>query len=364
MVGPENYHDLPQSWVLVLTDVKGSTAAIEAGRYKEVNMVGVSSIIAAQNALGDLEFPFVFGGDGATMAIPSAVQDRVSKALSLTRKISREEFGLDLRIAVIPMKEIAAAGNEAKVAKVRLSSTQLLPVLRGNGWGLAEKWLKEREGEFNLPEDYPAEGDMGGLECRWNPLPARQDEIMALIIQARVTGLAAFTIYRTILNESFAPERKPIQLSALRFPWPSQYLLREARMKYHPGFARYWYFFKMSLKTLAISILMTVRGKKKNLDQPYEYLRELTENTDYLKFDDTLRMIIDVSREERNRLLKILDGHFQAGEIFYGYHCDANALLTCYVRGPHNHIHFVDAAGGGYAKAAKLLKAQRQAAAI
>lgn len=361
MVGPNNYHDLPPSWVLVLTDVKGSTAAIEAGRYKEVNMVGVSSIIAAQNAMGDLEFPFVFGGDGATLAIPAEARDRVSRALSLTRKVSRQEFGLDLRIAVIPLSQIIAAGGEAKVAKVRLSSTQLLPVLRGHGWGLAEKWMKEREQEFNLPEDYPAEGDMGGLECRWNPLPARQEEIVALIVQARVAGLEAFKIYRTILNEIFSSERKPIQLSALRFPWPSQYLLKEARIKHPPGLGRYWYFVKMSVKTLAISLLMTFRGKKKNLDQPYEYLRELTENTDYLKFDDTLRMIIDVSRSERERLLKILDGHFRAGEIFYGYHCDSNALLTCFVRGPHNHIHFVDAAGGGYAKAAKLLKAQRQA---
>ncbi len=362
MVGPDNYQDLPPGWVLVLTDVKGSTRAIEAGRYKEVNMVGVSCIIAAQNALGKLEFPFVFGGDGATLAIPGEERDRVSRALSLTRKISREEFELDLRIAVIPVAQIAAAGGEVKVAKVRLSSTQLLPVLRGNGWMLAENWMKERESEFNLPDNYPAEGDMAGLECRWNPLPARKDEIMALIVQARVKGLEAFHIYRTVLEEIFKPERKPIQLSSLRFPWPSKYLMKEARIKHPRGPGRYWYFLKMSAKTLAISILMTVRGKKKNLDQPYEYLRELTENTDYLKFDETLRMIIDVTREERERLLGILDRHHRAGEIFYGYHCDSSALLTCFVQGPHNHIHFVDAANGGYAMAAKVLKAQRKSA--
>ncbi len=362
MVGPENYQDLPADWFLVLTDVKGSTKAIEAGRYKEVNMVGVSCIIAAQNALGKLDIPFVFGGDGATLAIPGDERDRVSRALSLTRKISREEFGLDLRIAVIPVAQVVAAGGEVKVTKVRLSTTQLLPVLRGNGWMLAESWMKEREQEFNLPEDYPAEGDMTGLECRWNPLPARKDEIMALIVQTRMKGLVAFQVYRTILDEIFKPEHKPIQLSALRFPWPSKYLMEEARIKHPRGLGRYWYFLKMSLKTLAISVLMTVRGQNKNLNQPYEYLRELTENTDYLKFDETLRMIIDISREERDRLLAILDRHYQAGEIFYGYHCDSSALLTCFVQGPHNHIHFVDAANGGYAMAAKLLKAQRKAA--
>lgn len=360
MVGPGNYFDLPTDWYVVLTDVKGSTNAIEAGRYKEVNMVGVSCIIAAQNALASLEFPFIFGGDGATLAIPGADREKVSRALSLTRKISHDEFGLNLRIAVIPVAQIVASGGELKVAKVRLSSTQLLPVLRGSGWMTAESWMKEREAEFNLPADYPAEGTMQGLECRWNPLPARKDEIVALIVQARVAGLPAFAIYRTILDEIFKPEHKPIQMSTLRFPWPSRYLFKESSLKFRPGLKRWLYFIKMSLKTLAITVLMTVRGRHKNLEQPYEYLHELTENTDYLKFDETLRMIIDVSKEERVRLVAILESHYNKDEIFYGYHCDSSALLTCFVQGPHNHIHFVDAAGGGYAMAAKQLKAQKK----
>jgi hypothetical protein len=101
---------------LVLTDVKGSTKAIEAGRYKEVNMIGVSCIIAVQNVLGKIEFPFIFGGDGATLTIPPAFQDGVEKALSNARRISREEFKMDLRIAVIPVSRVRAAGGEVKVA--------------------------------------------------------------------------------------------------------------------------------------------------------------------------------------------------------------------------------------------------------
>lgn len=364
MVGPGNYKDLPASWVIVLTDVKGSTNAIESGRYKEVNMVGVSCIIAVQNALGNLEIPFIFGGDGATLAVPGEEREKVSRALSMTRRISKDEFGMPLRIAVIPVEQIHKAGGELKVAKVRLSSTQLLPVLRGNGWQIAESWMKERESEFDLPADYPEEGSMVGLECRWNPLPARKDEIVALIVQARMSGLQAFNIYRTIMDEIFKPERKPIQLDSLKFPWPSKYLWSECKIKYPPGLMRVGYYFLRMVSTLAITVLMTTRGMKKNLEQPFEYVRELTENTDYLKFDETLRMIIDVTKEERLRLIDILDSHYKKGEIFYGHHCDKAALLTCFVQGPHNHIHFVDAANGGYTMAAKQLKAQRKAASV
>ncbi len=361
MVGPDNYLDLPESWVIVLTDVKGSTNAIDAGRYKEVNMVGVSCIIAVQNALGKLEFPFVFGGDGATLAVPGEERDKVSRALSMARRISKEEFGMVLRIAVIPVAQVRLAGGELKVAKVRLSSTQLLPVLRGSGWQLAESWMKDRENVFDLPADYPEEGSMTGLECRWNPLPAQKDEIVALIVQARAGGLQAFEVYRTIMDEIFKPERKPIQLGSLKFPWPSKYLYKEAKIKYPPGPMRWLYYAFRMVTTLMVSVLMTVRGMKKNLEQPFEYVRELTENTDYLKFDETLRMIIDVSKEERVRLIEILEKHYRSGEIFYGHHCDRNALLTCFVQGPHNHIHFVDAANGGYTMAAKQLKAQKAA---
>ena len=362
MVGPENYVDLPASWIVVLTDVKGSTKAIEAGRYKEVNMVGVSCIIAAQNVMGKIEFPFIFGGDGATFAVPASHQEQVEKAMSHARQVARADFKMDLRIAVIPAAKVRAAGGELKVAKVTLSSTQSLAVLRGSGWSLAESWMKERETEFSLAESVLPEGSMSGLECRWNPLPARKDEVLALIIQSRAPGLGAFVVYKELLNEIFKPERKPVTLTELKFPWPPKFLLQEARMKYKAGPARWKYLLKTLAWTLGISIMMTFRGKKKNTEQPFEYLRELTENTDYLKFDECLRMIIDVTTSEREQLIAALERRYKSGEIFYGHHSDPAALLTCFVQGPHQHIHFVDAAGGGYAMAAKQLKSQRKSA--
>lgn len=36
----ESYHPLPMGWSIIVTDIHGSTKAIEQGRYKDVNMVG------------------------------------------------------------------------------------------------------------------------------------------------------------------------------------------------------------------------------------------------------------------------------------------------------------------------------------
>ena len=49
---PARYQPLPDDWLLGLTDVVHSTSAIEAGRYKAVNIAGASVIAAVTNALG------------------------------------------------------------------------------------------------------------------------------------------------------------------------------------------------------------------------------------------------------------------------------------------------------------------------
>ena len=66
----KSFSPVPDDWAVVLTDVQGSTVAISEGRYKDVNLVGASTIMAVLNACKDIEIPYVFGGDGATLMIP------------------------------------------------------------------------------------------------------------------------------------------------------------------------------------------------------------------------------------------------------------------------------------------------------
>src|SRR6478672_6810961 len=77
-----NYKSLPEDWSLATADIVSSTRAIERGAYKAVNMAGVSVISAVLNALGHGRIPFVFGGDGALLAIPPAAVEKCSQALA------------------------------------------------------------------------------------------------------------------------------------------------------------------------------------------------------------------------------------------------------------------------------------------
>ena len=65
-----HYVALPADWSVIVSDIQGSTQAIEAGRYRDVNTVGTSCIAAVRNALDGYEFPYVFGGDGASLVLP------------------------------------------------------------------------------------------------------------------------------------------------------------------------------------------------------------------------------------------------------------------------------------------------------
>jgi Protein of unknown function (DUF3095) len=39
-----NFVCVPDDWYIIVTDIRGSTKSIEAGKYKEVNLLGACSI--------------------------------------------------------------------------------------------------------------------------------------------------------------------------------------------------------------------------------------------------------------------------------------------------------------------------------
>jgi hypothetical protein len=88
-------------------------------------------------------------------------------------------------------------------------------------------------------------------------------------------------------------------------------------------------------------------------------MNEFLQNTDFQKFDDALRMVRDMSKDETQKLDRYLQDRFVEGKLAYGMHISDDALITCMVKSYEgDHVHFVDGADGGYALAAKQLKAQ------
>ncbi|HBR93799.1 MAG TPA: hypothetical protein DEA90_06505, partial [Opitutae bacterium] len=54
-------------------------------------------------------------------------------------------------------------------------------------------------------------------------------------------------------------------------------------------------------------------------------------HADYRKFDDTLRMVIDISAQQSEAITCYLDSLYKKGLLFYGLHNSKDSLMTCYV---------------------------------
>src|SRR5467141_1576678 len=84
LMDPALYSPLPDDWTIGVADIVESTKAIAEARYKAVNMAGAAVIAAVTNALDGREFPFVFGGDGASFAVSPSDRARARDALAAT----------------------------------------------------------------------------------------------------------------------------------------------------------------------------------------------------------------------------------------------------------------------------------------
>lgn len=356
ILNPSNYDKLPDDWFIVITDVKGSTKAIEAGLYKDVNIVGVSSIIAVKNACGDTDVPFIFGGDGATMFIPPEKIEVAKQALSATKRKALSDFNLNLRVSIIPASEIYMRNSQIEIARMKLSSTAHIAMAKGQGILLAEE-LTKKSNDFDLVPTTEFENAHAGLECRWSPIQSTKGEILTLIVQS--VNVDDPQIYRKILNDlvQINPDLSLVSSDGLVASWPPNNLLKELKMKYSMVKA-YALYGLLLLWTGFLSFVIN-KTRKNPESLASKYIEELTKNTDFIKFDETLRMVIDVTPDQKSNIISLLESYKAKKEIYYGVHSSREALMTCFVQTNKDHIHFVDGGSGGYALAAKQLKAQK-----
>jgi hypothetical protein len=142
LTDPASYVPLPDDWMIGVADVVGSTKAVAAGKYKTVNMVGAAVISAQINCADGQAFPFVFGGDGAGFAIPPDRVEQAGAALAAVRCWAMEEFGLGLRVALVPVRAAREAGLEASVARYQPSPGVDYAMFSGGGVAWAEAQMK------------------------------------------------------------------------------------------------------------------------------------------------------------------------------------------------------------------------------
>ncbi len=368
----QTYQPVPDDWYVVITDVVGSTRAIEAGRYKQVNIAGGIAAMAISNALDDMEYPFVFGGDGITILVYSDWTDRVRDVLADTQKMVAEMFELHLRVGLVPVGDVRAAGFDIRVARVEISPYYSQAMIEGEGLDWAEEQIKATRAinPYLVPATHKAKhrADFSGFSCRWEDVKSPRGETLALIVKPQSTEVdrARATIQSVlqVIEDHLGDDYHPLREDKLKPTLRANYLNNEIGVTSHRSssvrrvLTRIRVYAEVSVLKLVLKLGLktNIRVNGYELDKlPAENVR----SADFRKFDNTLKMIVACTPSQREGLVAQFEQMYRAGQVFYGVHVSDRALTTCMMHeGSAREVHFVDAAGGGYALAAKQLKAQ------
>lgn len=363
-----NYTSLPDDWKVVITDIQGSTKAIEKGLYREVNSVSTASVVSVLNVFQEIKLPFVFGGDGATLCIPPQKEAEVQSALAASKKLALESFDLKLRIGIVPMKVIRQNNQQVLIGKFKPSSQFQQAMFQGNGLRFAESLVKQDLGKnpYLIADNVEANGSFEGFECRWNEIPSHKEETVAIMIQTlsedekqnkQIYEEVSENIDLIYGNEESCHPIKSNKLS-LSYSFSKLSIETKIRNLSQSFWTKLSYLIKIWSLTSVGKYLMAKNIKTENTSWG-DYKKNFILNTDYRKFDETLRMVISGTQEQRKALNNYLDKLYKQGKIIFGIHPSSGAIATCIVSDyDKNHVHFIDGSNGGYAMAALNMKEQ------
>jgi hypothetical protein len=352
-----HYHAVPEDWWIVITDVVGSTKAIEAGRYKDVNTVGAATLAVLNKVIPDVDFPFVFGGDGASALIPSEDKESVCTALAGLSAWSESSFGLQLRVGMVQVAEVNAEGTLVTVAKYILSGGYALATFRGGALRNAEEKVKGHPEQYNITPDPSVHVDLKSLSCRWEPLINKNGVILSLLFSDSQDRNDVYTDFlselQKIVNRDI-DEINPVRTAQLQYRSLSDLFTADQKMQ--TGF---WSGVLRKVDSLFASILFGM-GVYRWIPILRNYVEKTAAHSDFRKFDDMLRMVIDCTQEEQEEIEALCLQYRKNKGVCYGVFATDRALMTCYLSqfGDGQHIHFIDGGNGGYAMAAKQLKKQ------
>jgi hypothetical protein len=356
------FQEAPTDWHVIITDIVGSTQAIKAGAYSDVNTIGAASISTVLYELGEEEFPFAFGGDGASLLIPPHWIGHILEVLMRLQKLARDNFDLELRVGHMPVKTLVDDGFKIEVAKHELCAGRCIAVFRGGGLTEAEVRIKTNTEKYCVHgPDELGSIELKNLKCRWNHIPSKRGKIMSLIVKA-----SDVSVYTEVLEEldkiynGKLDEANPVNLELLTHKSINQIYQDETR------------FHSMKTPSLfyrATEMFASVSVFKYKVDPMYfdakHYAHSQRSHADFQKFDDMLRMVIDCSDDQAGSIISLLKTEYDKGRLTYGTHISEKAIMTCYVEDETKdggHIHFIDGDKGGYSVAAKQMKWQTRRA--
>src|SRR5262245_431376 len=286
LMDPKLYVPLPDDWSIGVADIVGSTKAIAAQRYKAVNMAGAAVIAAVTHGLGGREFPFVFGGDGASFAVAPGDLDLAREALAATAAWVKEDLDLSMRVALVPVSAVRAQGLDVRVARFGPSANLSYAMFTGGGLGWADAAMKR--GEFAVAAARPgSQPDLSGLSCRFEEIPSSRGVILSVLVLPAADPAAFRKAIEDIIGlvERSPDAGRPVPADGPPLRWPPQGVEYEARIRrFGPLAARRAAVLAFTLWAYVVMRLGITVGNF----VPKNYTRQVVENSDFRKYDDGL----------------------------------------------------------------------------
>ncbi len=352
------FFKVPDTWYVVITDVKKSTRAIEQGKHETVNLLATGSIVAVLNIAykSNLSIPFFFGGDGATFILPPSILETTLQALHVHQENTKKNYDLGLRVGCVGVADIYKEQHDLRITKLRTSQLFSIPVMLGDGLSYAEHVIKGEPYSLALSHYNSDALDLTGMQCRWDKIkpPQNYDEVVSLIVTARESEKQPESFKKVIdkLDEIYGgPERrKPISVPMLKLKATLEKIGQEMRVRFG-GYRPIYLLHKWITTLLGYFYFRTKPGKR--------YLLQLVDMSDTLVMDGRINTVIAGTAQQRLQLVVALNELEAQGYIQYGLFVSKESIMSCYVRNMNeNHIHFVDGSDGGYTKAAGMLKSK------
>jgi hypothetical protein len=285
--------------------------------------------------------------------------------LAATAAWVRDELNLNLRVALIPVADVRQHGLAVDIARFAPSPDVSYAMFSGGGIAWAEATMKR--GAYAIdPGPAGARPDLSGLSCRFSEIPAVRGTIMSLLVVPAVSPDATYRdfIARLVeLIESSPDVSRPVPDGAGDLRWPPEGLELEVRATRRAGGSLLLRRAAVLIAT-AISYCVLRFNIKVGAFVPTTYLRQLRDNSDFRKYDDALRMVLDCTPALARAIEARLVAAAGAGIVRYGIHQQDRAMMTCFTPAAFrsDHVHFIDGALGGYALAASALKGEHAAA--
>jgi hypothetical protein len=367
---PGSFQSIPPTWEVIVTDIQGSTKAVMEGRYRDVNTVAASCVIACLNVAKKhpgVQIPFSYGGDGATLLIPVSLLPEMREALRILQGNTLATQKLVLRVGSISVQKIVEAGKKLTIAKLSIAPGYDQAVFLGDGLAYADQVIKADMTTSDIQEAESKEVDLSGLLCRWNEIKPKQaqEEVVCAIIQARDQGRQA-AIYAEVLellDRVYGPyqERHPVTAKALTPSIRLKNLRKKSQLM--TGRVKFLLLLPEFIRACGTSLLFHFALRLGGFD-PARYVPQLIAATDTLHLSGTLYTIVLGTEAQRLAFRSGLDRLEQSGQLLYGTSSSPASVMTCYVQKYEaGHIHFLDGAGGGYTQASKEFKQKLKASA-